>query len=169
MVNPRDRRLQTDYLKVRRLAAGSGGTLTLVKLVGNPPTSYVIEYRCPSLVYDQAGSLVIRTSHRAEINLGLNYPLEKPNARMLTPVFNPHVFPYNNAICLGGVWSAAETLDTLVLRIGALLQLDPRVLDPKSPANGDANQWVQRNLSRIPLGTVSFKAGARSLERINWL
>ena len=128
---------------------------------------YVIEYYCPSLVKDATGQPIIGTRHQVEISLTMNYPLTQPAARVLTPIFNPHVFS-SNAICLGGVWSAAETLDALILRIGALLQLDPKVLDPNSAANHEANEWVRQNRSRIPLGQVSFKGPARPVTRIQW-
>lgn len=167
MTNPRDRRLQSDNEKVMRLVSESGGSLRLLRTAGNPQVSYVIEYNCPSLVKDTTGGIIIQNRHQVEINLGLNYPLKPPTARMLTSVFNPHVYSFN-AICLGVVWSAAETLDTLVLRIGALLQLDPKVLNSHSPANPDANQWVQVNWSKIPLGTVTFKTGTEPAKRIQW-
>jgi ubiquitin-protein ligase len=167
MDNPKDRRLQADYDKVLKLISESGGTLKLIRALGHPPTSYVIEYQCPSLVKSTTGKITTRNIHQVEINLGANYPFEKPITRMITPVFNPHVYSHN-AICLGIVWSAAETLDTLILRIGALLQLDPRVLNPSSPANPEANQWVQQNRTRIPLGIVSFKARQESKKRIEW-
>ena len=167
MVAPIDRRLQSDYTKVLKLIADSGGTLKLIRSLGQPPTCYTIEYQCPSLTQNSVGQVITRGLHQVEITLGANYPLEKPTARMLTPVFNPHVFP-THAICLGGVWSAAETLDALILRIGALLQLDPRVLDVRSPANGVANDWVQQNRARIPLGNVSFRAQPGTANRIQW-
>jgi len=160
-------RLQTDYDKVRKLVAGSGGTLKLVRTVGTPPTSYVIEYHCPSLVKDSSGNFIQRDHHQVEIILRANYPFEKPSARMLTPVFNPHVF-LSNAICLGGVWNPAETLDTLILQIGALLQLDPRVLNANSPANIEANLWTQNNRARLPIGKISFKAPDQEQKRIQW-
>lgn len=166
MNNPRINRLQADYKKVRKLVDESGGSLRLVRTTGAPPSQYVIEYRCPSLVKEK-GQIFVRNEHQVEITIGVDYPFGKPSARMLTPVFNPHVFPIH-AICLGTDWSPAETLDTLILRIGAILQLDPRVLNPKSPANGEANLWVQQNRSRIPLGTVSFKAGEESKPRVQW-
>jgi ubiquitin-protein ligase len=167
MPTPRDRRLQSDHEKVKKLSAESGGTLKLLRATGSPPTSYVIEYHCPSLVKDSSGNTSIREQHQVEINLGANYPFEKPAARMLTPVFNPHVFT-THAICLGVVWSAAETLDTLILRIGALLQLDPKVLNPHSPANSEAEEWVRKNKAKIPLGQVSFKIAAEAPRRVQW-
>jgi ubiquitin-protein ligase len=170
MATPRDRRLQADYEKVVRLIAESGGTLRLVRSVGVPPVSYIIEYNCPSLAKDPMGAITVRRKHEVEINLSMTYPFKAPTARMLTPVFNPHVWMDHipDVICLGGVWSAAETIDTLILRIGALLQLDPRVLDAKSPANVEANLWVQQNRSRIPLGTVSFKMATKPPSRVQW-
>lgn len=167
MSHPLARRLQADYDKIKKLVAESGGTLILIKTNGSPPNQYQIEYHCPGLEKDAAGNVVVRQQHIVEIKLSSNYPFSQPNARVLTPVFNPHVFPSNSAICLGMGWNPGETLDTLVLRIGALLQLDPKVLDPKSPANGEANQWVRANPSRIPLGRVSFK-GSSSTSRVQW-
>jgi ubiquitin-protein ligase len=166
MANPREVRLLSDYEKVKHLAAESGGTLVLVSASGAPPVKYVIEYHCPGLVKG-SGGVSTRDRHQVEIHLGANYPFEKPTARMLTPVFNPHVFA-SNAICLGGVWSPAETLASLILRIGALLQLDPRVQDARSPANYEANTWAQNNRSRLPLGRVSFQVPAPAPRRVEW-
>lgn len=166
-MNPIERRLKSDYEKVQKLCNESGNTLKLVKIIDNPPTSYVLEYHCPSLVKN-GNEITIRYMHQVEFNLGMNYPLSKPTARMLTPVFNPHVFSYD-AICLGVVWNAAETLDLLILRVGALLQLDPIVLDEKSPANIEANEWVKRNRSRLPIGKVNFLNSRSPQNRIQWV
>ena len=168
MPNPIQVRLQTDYEKVKKLVAESGGTLRLIRTTDTPPTSYVIEYHCPGLVKDSFGGFIHRNQHQVVINLSANYPIEKPSAGILTPIFNPHVFS-SNAICLGGVWSPGETLDLLILRIGALIQLDPKVLDDKSPANPEANQWVRDNRSRLPIGNVTFKAPNQGQkQRIEW-
>lgn len=166
MPGPRENRLRTDWEKVNKLVAESGGTLKLVRHAGEPPNLYVIEYHCPGLEKKKDGEIVARQLHQVEISLGSDYPLSTPMARMLTPIFNPHVWP-QSAICLGS-WSIAETLDTLILRIGALLQLDPKVLNPNSPANTEANQWVRANRAKIPLGAVSFKAASGPSARIVW-
>ena len=170
MRNAKDRRLQADYEKVLKLISESGGTLKLVRALGHPPTSYVIEYQCPSLVKNTVGQITTRNLHQVEINLGADYPFTAPNANILTPVFNPHVYA-NNAICLGVLqnkWNATLTLDIVILDIGALLQLDPKVLNSNSAANFDANRWVQQNRTRIPLGSVSFKARQEPKKRIQW-
>lgn len=168
MPNPRHNRLLADFQKVNQAVADSGGTLRLVRASGSPPTRYVIEYHCPSLTQGPGGALTTRAVHQVEISLGAEYPLPggRPSARLLTPVFNPHVFS-SGAICLGE-WKPTETLDVLVLRIGALLQLDPKVLNPRSPANHEAMNWALQNRRRLPLGTVTFKAGGQPEKRIEW-
>lgn len=167
MPTPRDRRLQTDYEKVKALAEGSGGTLKIISVMGTPPSGYVIEYHCPSIVKLPGGKIDVRNDHRVEINLGSTYPFDSPSARMLTPVFNIHVFP-NSAICLGSRWNPGETLDTLILRIGALLQYDPKVLDFSSSANYEAKEWAMNNKSKLPIGNVTFKAPQSGKSRIEW-
>ncbi len=158
MPSPREKRLQSDFLKVQQLADGSGGTIELIAARGHPPTMYEILFRCPSLVKDERGKIIVRSEHKALISLGSDYPFSKPTAKMLTPVFNPHVF-ITQAICLGGRWTPVETLDNLILRIGSILQLDPRVIDYKSLANHDAGEWAHHHASQLPLsGYVSFKA-----------
>jgi ubiquitin-protein ligase len=168
MASPRDNRLNADYQKVRKAVEESGGTLKLVRATGNPPTRYVIEYHCPGLARDDSGQIITRHTHQVEIALGANYPLpgNSPRSRLLTPAFNPHIFT-NQDICLGD-WSPTETLDVLVLRLGALLQWDPRVIKPTSPANGEAMNWYRAHKSQFPLGKVTFKASDSAESRIAW-
>jgi hypothetical protein len=68
------------------------------------------------------------------------------------------------------LWSPTETLDALVLRIGAVLQLDPKVLDDRSPANSEALHWVRGHYQTLPLpGAVDFRApGPSAGPRITW-
>ncbi len=167
MPNPIQVRLQTDHEKVKKLVTESGGTLQLIRAVGIPPTSYIMEYHCPGIAKDSYGNIINRNQHQVEIKLSANYPIEKPTAAFLTPIFNPHVFP-SNVICLGGVRSPGETLDLLILRIGALIQLDPRVLDDKSPANSEANQCVRANRFRLPVGKITIKLQEQGKKRIEW-
>ena len=167
MQSARDRRLQADAAKVRHLVDESGNTLRLVSISGAPPTRYVIEYHCRSFGLGSDGQPTERMQHQVEITLGANYPFEMPSARMLTPVFNPHVYT-NQAICLGHRWMPNEALDTLVLKIGALLQFDPMVLDFNSLANQAAGRWARDNRGRLPLDHVTFHAPKRPRERIQW-
>lgn len=168
--NPYERRLAAEYEKVKKLVNGSGGTLKLISAVPNPPTQYEIEYHCPSLVIDRANRVSIGHTHRVQYRLGSEYPFKKGSfsAVLLTPIFNPHIYTFNNAICFGSFWSIAETLDLWILKVGRLLQLDPQILDEHSPANVSANQWVRENRDKIPLGRVSFQAPKKPASRIEW-
>ena len=83
MINPRYRRLESDHEKVMRLIAESGGTLKLISLKNDPPTEYIIEFHCPSLVLAPSGRLILGDIHQVEISLGMDYPFAKPTARML--------------------------------------------------------------------------------------
>lgn len=168
MANPRENRLKTDYQKLQAAVAVSGGDIRLVRASGSPPTRYVIEFHCPSLFREPGGRLSSRQVHQVEISLGAEYPLPggRPTARLITPVFNPHVFE-SGTICLGE-WKPTETLDVLVLRIGALLQWDPKVLNPHSPANHEAMNWAMQHPEKLPLGTVTFKAVAKLEDRVRW-
>ncbi len=167
MPSVRDNRLIADYSSVQQAVAASGGSLRLVRVDGNPPARYVIEFHCKSWGITTTGEKALRDVHQVEIRLGPKYPFEQPSARMLTPVFNPHVFS-SQAICLGYRWNPSETLDALVLRIGALLQWDPRVIDVSSPANGEALRWLRDNPNAVPLDNVSFRAPQAKPQRIRW-
>jgi len=167
-VNPIRTRLQREYEKVRNLVDESGGSLRLVRVTGSPPSRYVVEYHCPSLI-NPSGAL--RQTHQAEFVLGPDYPSVAPIVTMLTPVFNPHVFS-SNVVCTGVIannWIVSTTLETVILNIGALLQLDPRVLNARSPANTTANEWVRIHKRELPLGRVNFMPGPASPPKIEWL
>ncbi|MCL5960723.1 MAG: hypothetical protein M1358_15720 [Chloroflexi bacterium] len=153
-------RLQNDYDKVRQLVIRSGGELKLISVSGNPPTQYVLEYNCRSVALDSGGQVVYRNRHRVEITLSHEYPWDDyPRAKLLTPVFNPHVFP-DQSIYLGYPlkWKPSESLETVVLNIGALLQLDPKAVDFVKLANEKAGEWAKKHLSELPLDTARFGA-----------
>jgi ubiquitin-protein ligase len=167
MPSVRDNRLTADYSSVQQAVAASGGSLRLVQAEGSPPTRYVIEFHCKSWGIGPTGERALRAVHQVEIRLGPKYPFEQPSARMLTPVFNPHVYA-SQAICLGHRWNPTETLDALVLRIGALLQWDPRVIDVNSLANREAGNWLRANPNAVPLDNVSFRAPQPKPQRTRW-
>jgi ubiquitin-protein ligase len=161
------KRLKTDYQKVVELIERSNGSLKLLRASGTPPRSYEFEFNCPSLVSGGSGHPEIGNRHRVEIKLGENYPFTKPTIKMLTPIFNPHIFSTGN-FCLGSQWRPTETLDSLVIWIGAILLLDPKVLDFKSPADSAASRWAQQNMSKLPLGQMIFKSPQKRSSRIRW-
>lgn len=120
---------------------------------GDPPESYQLEYRIRSLRKASDDVTEIDT-HTVEINLPRNYPRVAPQCRMLSPVFHPNIAPH--AICVGDHWSAGESLQSIVTRIGEILAFQS--YNVRSPLNGEAARWVEENAGRLPLDTVSLLA-----------
>jgi ubiquitin-protein ligase len=144
------RRLQSDYEAVRRLAR-LHPRVEVEGVEGNPPQRYVIVLTARSL-RERDEHVVIANRHRLEITLPLTYPRDPPLSRMLTPVFHPNIAPH--AICVGDDWSAAESLDHLIQRIGEMLCFQS--YNVKSPLNGRAARWVEENERRLPIDPVEF-------------
>jgi ubiquitin-protein ligase len=163
----RHRRLQADLQMVQSLVSNSGGTLVIGGVSGNPPESYVMQYRCKGIERIDQGHPVYREIHRVQIDLAASYPAQQPKDTMLTPIFHPHVFTHN-LICLGKRWTPAEYLDSLVLRIGAIIQYDPQYFDFNSPANTAAAAWARQNMRLFPIGRCNFKVVQRPTGAISW-
>jgi predicted Zn finger-like uncharacterized protein len=98
------------------------------------------------------GELQPVENHLVEVTLPLNYPRTPPQCRMLSPVFHPNIAPH--AICVGDHWSAGESLQSIITRIGEMLAYQS--YNVKSPLNGEAARWVEENKHRIPLDPVSL-------------
>lgn len=152
----RAKRLENDHASLLERIAASGGSLELAVAEGQPPERYEILWHCPGVIGLQGEEPVLGQAHRVEILLGLDYPRSAPTARFLSPVVNPNVFP-DGRICLGFVWTMAETLSEMVLRIGRLIQYDPEILNLESPADANAAAWASRNHARFPFGQVTFR------------
>lgn len=152
----REKRLRNDFQSVSDLVSNSGGTLKVISTQGNPPFQYILEYRCKGLEELPNNTLGLRKSHQVSISLGERYPKQQPDAKFLTSIFHPNVYPNRN-ICLGNYWTMAETLSELILRIGKIIQYSKDVLNLKSPANVRASRWAELNSSRFPIDTQTFK------------
>ncbi len=163
----RERRLENDFKELTTLVNTSGAKLALISKQGQPPYHYIIEYRCRGIARVQGIEPTFRTTHRVEINIGSNYPKEKPDAKFLTAIFHPNVYT-NQRVCLGNYWTMAETLSELVLRIGKIIQYSDDVLNLESPANPDAKNWAKNNLRRFPVDTQTFKVNQKLLTTIVW-
>jgi ubiquitin-protein ligase len=157
MANAREIRLSSDYTHLQALARESGGTLIIDSVKGDPPTEYVLTYRCRGIEAIKDGHPVYRTTHKVRIRLPSRYPspAAPPQVEVLTPLFHPHVYP-NRTVCLG-VWQTSEFLDELALRLGAMLQFDRRCLNIKDPANEEAVAWAQKNLLLLPTDNRAFR------------
>jgi len=144
------RRLQADYEAVRRLA-NLHPRVEVEGVEGNPPQRYVVVLAAKSL-REKEDRVVLARKHRVEITLPLTYPRDPPVSRMLTPVFHPNIAPH--AICIGDDWSAAESLDNLIQRIGEMLSFQS--YNVQSPLNGRAARWVEENERKLPVDKEEF-------------
>jgi ubiquitin-protein ligase len=144
------KRLQSDYEAVKRLAR-LHPRIEVEGVSGNPPDRYRLKLTVRSL-RQKAGQVITAKNHRLEVLLPHGYPRDAPICRMLTPVFHPNIAPH--AVCIGDHWSAAESLDSMIQRVGEMLAFQS--YNVKSPLNGRAAQWVEQNSERIPLEEAEF-------------
>jgi len=145
MNSVRLRRLQADYEAVRRLVH-LHPRIEIGGVSGNPPERYRLLLAVRSL-RQNGGELSFANRHELEIKLPLGYPRDAPVCRMLTPVFHPNIAPH--AVCIGDHWTAAESLDRLIMRVCEMLAFQS--YNTKSPLNGEAAQWVETHLGRLPI------------------
>jgi ubiquitin-protein ligase len=150
MSNVRLRRLMSDYEAVRRLVRRHS-RIEVEGVSGNPPDKYVLVLKVASL-RERGGAIEPADTHRLEIALPGGYPREAPLCRMLTPVFHPNIAPH--AVCIGDHWTAGQTLDALIQRVGEMLAFQS--YNTKSPLNGRAAQWVEENLAQVPTDRTEF-------------
>ena len=125
--------------------------LRIIQANGDPPERYQLEFRIRSM-RKKDDEFVTAKKHIVEIALPRNYPRNPPQCRMLSPVFHPNIAPH--AICVGDHWSAGESLQSIVIRIGEMLAY--QVYNIKSPLNGEAARWVEENEDNLPLDRVSL-------------
>lgn len=150
MSTVRLRRLTADFDKLQDYVR-LHPRVKLLQFDGDPPERYQLEYRIRSL-RQVGGELTPVKSHMVEIVLPRNYPRTPPQCRMLSPVFHPNIAPH--AICVGDHWSAGESLQSIVMRIGEMLAFQS--YNVKSPLNGDAARWVEEHADELPLDDVSL-------------
>jgi ubiquitin-protein ligase len=150
MSTVRIRRLQADYEKVKEYTRRHP-RLELIQAEGTPPERYQIRYQMLGL-RQKDDELVEVDSHLVEISLPRDYPRTPPQCRMLTPIFHPNIAPH--AICIGDHWSAGEPLSSLIARIGEMITYQS--YNTKSPLNGEAAKWTDKNLDLLPLEAIGM-------------
>jgi hypothetical protein len=150
MDSVRLRRLKADHDALRRLAH-LHPRIEIEGVFGNPPERYRLCLKVKSL--RERGELIETVAeHRLEVTLPRGYPRDAPLFRMLTPVFHPNIAPH--AVCIGDDWSAGESLDHLVQRVGEILAYQS--YNTKSPLNGRAAQWVDEHRDQLPIDADEF-------------
>jgi ubiquitin-protein ligase len=150
MESVRLRRLQSDYEALRRLAR-QHPKIEIEGASGNPPDRYRLLLKVKSL-RERGGEIETATEHRLEVTMPRGYPRDAPMFRMLTPVFHPNIAPH--AVCIGDHWTAGESIDLLIQRIGEILAYQS--YNTKSPLNGRAAQWIDENRHQIPIDREEF-------------
>lgn len=160
MSTVRLRRIKADFERLQEYVR-LHPRLRLIQSEGDPPERYQLEYQIRSLRMVN-GELQTVQSHLVEIALPLGYPRTPPQCRMLSPVFHPNIAPH--AICVGDHWSAGESLQSIVTRIGEMLAYQS--YNVKSPLNGEAARWVELNKERLPLDDVSMLVDEGSAARV---
>ncbi|TMQ12253.1 MAG: hypothetical protein E6J90_06590 [Deltaproteobacteria bacterium] len=150
MDNVRLRRLKADHDALRRLAH-LHPRIEIEGVFGNPPERYRLRLQVKSL-RERGEVIEAATEHRLEVTLPRGYPRDAPLFRMLTPVFHPNIAPH--AVCIGDDWSAGESLDHLVQRVGEILAFQS--YNTKSPLNGRAAQWVDEHRDQLPIDAEEF-------------
>ena len=146
MSSPRIRRLKADHERIN--ARFQDWPLIRVESAeGLPPEKYVITYNIRGLYATPGGEIRERHQHTLEINLTLGYPRRQPQCKLLTPIFHPNIT--NAEVCTGDFYAASEGLDDLVIRIGRMIAYQD--YNVKSPLNGLAAKWVEKNNARMPV------------------
>lgn len=145
----REKRLKQDFQILCDLQRKSN--LIDIEPVGDHMNRYKITYNCKSLVWIEDNSDPSYSSrHEMEIYLHKDYPRRPPQLKWLTNVFHPNILPphKNGGVCIGW-WTAAETIDSLCVRIGEMLQYKNYNL--ADPLDEEAAEWVKNNLDILPV------------------
>lgn len=150
MENVRLRRLKADHEALRRLSH-LHPKIEIEGVFGNPPERYRLLIKVKSL-RERGDAIETATEHRLEVTMPRGYPRDAPMFRMLTPVFHPNIAPH--AVCIGDDWTAGESIDHLIQRVGEILAYQS--YNTKSPLNGRAAQWVDEHRDRLPVDPEEF-------------
>ncbi|HEX8206567.1 MAG TPA: hypothetical protein VF587_10960 [Solirubrobacteraceae bacterium] len=151
-MNPRLRRLQSDYDHVREVFSGHPHVSVEPLGTRRPPESYRIAYRLRGL-YLNGEQPDYREEHEVEIMLPRAYPAEKPYVVPLAPIFHPNIRDY---FCIADYWAAGTTLVDVIAKIGDMIQW--RVYNPASPLDAIAARWASENepIGLFPIGNVDL-------------
>lgn len=169
MSNPRIKRLQRDYQKLRELEAQSK-YVRIETYDGDPPDRYIIRLLCKGITdIDSSGRPRYSNLHRLGVVLHHEYPRRGPQFQMLTPVFHPNIGA-SGWVCIGDEgdhgYSPAMGLDDLVVRIIEIVRYENY---SGSAANGLAREWVNRqNRNMFPLESDQIR-GADIISQIDFI
>lgn len=153
-MNVRLRRLYADYKHVLKIFENHPN-IKLLEVKGDPPERYIFEFLLNGLEEVDDDNVTAIETHKVEIYLPVDYPRRPPFCRMMTPIFHPNIDPQK--ICIGDHWSAGQSLDQLIIRIGEMICFQS--FNVKSPLNAKAAVWVEKNMARLPLDKADLMGG----------
>jgi ubiquitin-protein ligase len=155
--SPRMRRLRNDYERMRELDARSSLISFEAQSVrkGVPPEKYVVSYRCKSIIgVTKQGNPKFGSNHQVEIYLHNQYPQRWPGLKWLSPIWHPNINHINGSVCIDAAWwTAARSLDRLVVMMGEMLQYKNFHDDPTKPPfpwDPEAARWCRAYRQKHP-------------------
>jgi ubiquitin-protein ligase len=139
-MSPRDRRLTSDYEAMQQLAADRPEVFGF-EASGAPADQYAVMLTVTGLARGIDGRPVLRSQHRFDAYLHLDYPRQAPLLRWQTPIFHPNILPpsRNGGVCIGA-WSPSESLADLCVRIAGMVTLSSFSIH--DALDNEAAAWV---------------------------
>jgi len=167
--SPRMRRLRGDYERMRDLQ----GRTSLISFEaqsvhkGVPPERYIVTFRCKSIVaVNKRGDPKFGEHHQVEVYLHNQYPQRWPGLKWLTPIWHPNINHINGSVCIDAAWwTAARSLDRLIIMLGEMLQYKNFHDDPTKPPfpwDPEAARWCRAYRTKHP---NAFPVDKRELMR----
>jgi ubiquitin-protein ligase len=155
--SPRMRRLKGDYERMRQLE----GRTSLIKFEaqsvrkGVPPERYIVTFSCKSIVgVTKRGEPKFGKHHQVEVYLHNQYPQRWPGLKWLTPIWHPNINHINGSVCIDAAWwTAARSLDKLMVMLGDMLQYKNFHDDPAKPPfpwDPEAARWSRAYRKKHP-------------------
>ena len=155
--NPRFRRLQADYERMMDLKSHSSVIdFQVVDMrPGSPPEKYIVTFKCKSIVgIDAFGNPKFGDQHQVAIYLHNEYPHRWPGLKWLTPIWHPNIKGANGSVCIDAAWwTAARSLDRLVVMLGEMAQWKNYHDDPTKPPfpwDAEAAKWSANYRKKHP-------------------
>jgi ubiquitin-protein ligase len=146
--SPRFRRLKADYEKMLELKAHSDiiDFETVDAKPGFPPEKYIVTFKCRSIIgIDPFGNPRYGDKHQVAVYLHNEYPQRWPGLKWLTPIWHPNIKGSNGSVCIDAAWwTAARSLDRLVVMLGEMAQWKNYHDDPTQPPfpwDAEAAKW----------------------------
>jgi ubiquitin-protein ligase len=163
-MNPRLRRLQSDYERLQKLVSQSD-LIRLAAVEGSPPEKYLIDFTCRGIERLNGNQPVFRDHHQMGILLTSSYPTTKPGLRFLTPIFHPNI-SRQGEVCIGP-WYASKWLDDLVFMVAEMIQckIPPTRDTVEDVLNADAVNWIRSHRNQLPVDSRNIRSiGEAALE-----